>query len=77
YPVPHAWTRIGNAAALALVLIVVGIWLSSDQPGLQPELLAVKSLLIGAVALVSVLCVLNPDDRELAWRWFSNVRANA
>lgn len=77
YPVPHAWTRIGNAAALALVLIVVGIWLSSDQRGLQPELFAVKLLLIGAAALASFLCVLNSDDRESAWRWFSTVRANA
>jgi O-antigen/teichoic acid export membrane protein len=77
YPVPHAWMRIGNAAALALVLIVLGSWLSSDQGGLQAELVMVKSLLVGAAALVSVLCVLNSDDRESAWRWFSAVRASA
>lgn len=77
YPVPHAWMRIGNAAALALVLIVLGSWLSSDQGGLQAELVVVKSLLVGAAALVSVLCVLNSDDRESAWRWFLAVRASA
>lgn len=77
YPVPHAWTRIGNAAALALALILVGIWLSSDQRSMQPELLAIKLLLTGVAVLVSCLCVLNSDDRQSAWRWFSTVRANA
>ena len=77
YPVPHRWVKIGNAGVLALVLIVLGIWLSGQHRDTGPELIVMKSLLIGAAALVSVLCVLNADDRESAWRWVSTARASA
>jgi O-antigen/teichoic acid export membrane protein len=77
YHVPHAWTRIGNAAVIALVMIGAGVWFNGDQRGLQPELLAVKSFLICAAVLVSASYVLNPDDRESARRWLATGRASA
>lgn len=77
YPVPHTWRKIGNAGGLALALVASGVWLGRNQPGVQPEWIMMKALLIGAAALVSVLCVLDQKDRESAWRWFATVRANA
>ena len=77
YPVPHTWTRIGIAAGIAVLMIGVAMWFNRNMQGIQSEVLAVKCLLSGAAGLVSALCVLNPKDRESAWRWIAIARTSA